>query len=76
MIRKDLADKITDYWDFISDQYLNKICDCIPRRLFEVPEKNCGPSNYQEHTVNNTKPGCDMYRQLKKRDQFARAGSN
>ena len=43
---EDLADKIIDCWDSITDQYLNKLYDSIPRRLVEVLEKNGGPSSY------------------------------
>ncbi|CDF38189.1 unnamed protein product [Chondrus crispus] len=43
---EDLADRILDCWSSISEEYLNKLYESIPRRLVEVLEKKGGPTKY------------------------------
>ena len=43
---EDLADKIIDCWYSITEEYLNKLYDSIPRRPVEVVKKKGGPSSY------------------------------
>ncbi|CDF36022.1 unnamed protein product [Chondrus crispus] len=43
---EDLADCIIDCWCSITEQYLGKLYDSLPRRLVEVLEKKGGPTSY------------------------------
>jgi len=43
---EDLVEKVIDVWDNISNEYLQKLYDSIPRRLVQVVEKKGGPTSY------------------------------